>query len=89
MRGEIAPLRVGEKEQNINLLRRISITGISTKNKKLLIYSLSWFFDLIDSFLDNRISIDKTKLIIRFFFREIELVEWLMTNRNYAFICDF
>lgn len=88
MRGEIAPLRVGEKEQNINLLRRISITDISTKNKKLLIYSL-WFFDLIDSSLDNRISIDKSKLIIRFFFRKIELVKWLMTNRNYAFICDF
>lgn len=88
MRGEIAPLRVGEKEQNINLLRRISITDISTKNKKLLIYSL-WFFDLIDSSLDNRISIDKSKLIIRFFFRKIELVKWLMTNRNYDFICDF
>lgn len=88
MRGEIAQLRVGEKEQNINLLRRISITDISTKNKKLLIYSL-WFFDLIDSSLDNRISIDKSKLIIRFFFRKIELVKWLMTNRNYDFICDF
>lgn len=88
MRGEIAPLRVDEKEQNINLLRRISITDVSTRNKKLLIYSL-WFFDLIDSFLDNLISMDKSKLIIRLFFQKLELIEWLMTNRNYAFISDF
>lgn len=88
MRGEIAPLRVDEKEQNINLLRRISITDISTRNKKLLIYSL-WFCDLIDSFLDNLISMDKSKLIIRLFFQKLELIEWLMTNRNYAFISDF